>query len=338
MRRADPDDAPVPRSRGRAVAGAARRLGLSAGSARQPRSPCQGAGGGTAGAGAGGTGPPDGAEPAPEGVRFLVRFAGNVQGLAVGAPVTIRGLRVGTVREVAVTFDSGTGQLDVPVIIDIVPGLAGGGRAAAGYGGASARCRGDPGAAGSARPAGEHEPAVGEPGGGARPGARCTGRRARGRRSCLRSRACRRGSTPCPPRWTRCWLRSASCRSIGWQARSRRPWWRCASWSPHRSCARPSRIWRPPPASCAPPPASSAERTQPLIDSLTRTADAAGAGGGRDPGCRARRAGRPRAAGGPGQPDRTVGRAARAAGGAAGARGPAAELPPPAPPSRRGRP
>lgn len=62
-----------------------------------------------------------GTEP-PEGVRFLVRVDGNVQGLAVGAPVTIRGLRVGTVREVAVTFDSGTGQLDVPVVIDIALG------------------------------------------------------------------------------------------------------------------------------------------------------------------------------------------------------------------------
>ena len=58
----------------------------------------------------------------PEGVRFEVRFAGNVQGLEAGAPVTIRGLRVGTVREIAVTFDSGTGQLEVPVVIDVVPG------------------------------------------------------------------------------------------------------------------------------------------------------------------------------------------------------------------------
>ena len=63
------------------------------------------------------------AAPAPpEGVRFLVRAAGNVQGLAAGAPVTIRGLRVGTVREVTITFDSGKGQLEVPVVIDIVPG------------------------------------------------------------------------------------------------------------------------------------------------------------------------------------------------------------------------
>ena len=32
--------------------------------------------------------------PQPEGVRFAVRFTGSVQGLAPGAPVTIRGLRV----------------------------------------------------------------------------------------------------------------------------------------------------------------------------------------------------------------------------------------------------
>ena len=55
-------------------------------------------------------------------MRFAVRFAGSVQGLAAGAPVTIRGLRVGTVREISVTFDSATGALDVPVVIDVVPG------------------------------------------------------------------------------------------------------------------------------------------------------------------------------------------------------------------------
>ena len=61
----------------------------------------------------------------PEGVRFAVRFEGNVQGLVAGAPVTIRGLRVGTVREITVTFDSATGALDVPVVIDVVPATKG---------------------------------------------------------------------------------------------------------------------------------------------------------------------------------------------------------------------
>ena len=59
---------------------------------------------------------------APAGSAFAVSFAGDVQGLAVGAPVTIRGLRVGTVREITLTFDSTAGRLDVPVTIDIVPG------------------------------------------------------------------------------------------------------------------------------------------------------------------------------------------------------------------------
>lgn len=58
----------------------------------------------------------------PDGVRFEVRFGGDVRGLEVGAPVTVRGLRVGSVRAIAVTFDSGSGRLDVPVEIDLVPG------------------------------------------------------------------------------------------------------------------------------------------------------------------------------------------------------------------------
>lgn len=64
-----------------------------------------------------------GATAAPEGVRFLVHVQGNAQGLEPGVPVTIRGLRVGTVREVTVALDSGTGQVDVPTVIDIVPGV-----------------------------------------------------------------------------------------------------------------------------------------------------------------------------------------------------------------------
>lgn len=60
---------------------------------------------------------------APEGVRFLVHVQGTAQGLEPGAPVTIRGLRVGTVRTVTVSLDSGTGQVDVPTVIDIVPGV-----------------------------------------------------------------------------------------------------------------------------------------------------------------------------------------------------------------------
>jgi paraquat-inducible protein B len=62
-----------------------------------------------------------GSEPLPEGVPFLVRFAEDVGGLAVGSPVTVKGLRVGTVRDVAVVLDTATATIDVPVVIDVVP-------------------------------------------------------------------------------------------------------------------------------------------------------------------------------------------------------------------------
>ena len=173
----------------------------------------------------------------PEGVRFEVRFAGNVQGLAAGAPVTIRGLRVGTVREIAVTFDSLTGQLDVPVVIDVVPGsLVLDGR----------------------RP--ETEPAVRD--------AMAT-LVARGLRAQLASASllsadreialdllpdaapAALGDGPLPlipsvptrldamsATLDKLLARWASCRSIGWRASWSDPGRACASWSPHRSCAR----------------------------------------------------------------------------------------------------
>ena len=60
-------------------------------------------------------------EMLPEGVRFMVRFDQDVSGLTVGAPVTVKGLRVGTVREVAVVIDTASAVIDVPVVIDVVP-------------------------------------------------------------------------------------------------------------------------------------------------------------------------------------------------------------------------
>lgn len=66
------------------------------------------------------------AEPVPtlpEGTRFLVRFAEDVSGLEVGSMVTVRGLRIGTVREIAVVIDSEAATMDVPVVIDVVPEL-----------------------------------------------------------------------------------------------------------------------------------------------------------------------------------------------------------------------
>ncbi len=59
----------------------------------------------------------------PEGTRFLVRFAEDVSGLEVGSMVTVRGLRIGTVREIAVVIDSEAATMDVSVVIDVVPEL-----------------------------------------------------------------------------------------------------------------------------------------------------------------------------------------------------------------------
>ncbi|MFO1070158.1 MAG: MlaD family protein [Geminicoccaceae bacterium] len=57
----------------------------------------------------------------PPGVPFRIRFTGEVGEIAPGTPVTVRGIPVGQVRDVAITFDSGSGVLDVPVTIELVP-------------------------------------------------------------------------------------------------------------------------------------------------------------------------------------------------------------------------
>lgn len=55
------------------------------------------------------------------GVPFLVRFRDTVGGLEPGAAVLVRGMRMGTVREVKVTFDPATSSFDIPVIIELDP-------------------------------------------------------------------------------------------------------------------------------------------------------------------------------------------------------------------------
>ena len=62
-----------------------------------------------------------GAPSLPQGTPFLVQFDADVGGLAVGAPVTVKGIRIGTVRDVQVVIDSEQGAINVPVIIDVVP-------------------------------------------------------------------------------------------------------------------------------------------------------------------------------------------------------------------------
>lgn len=62
-----------------------------------------------------------GAQSLPQGTPFIVQFDTDVGGLAVGAPVTVKGIRIGTVRDVQVVIDSDQGAINVPVIIDVVP-------------------------------------------------------------------------------------------------------------------------------------------------------------------------------------------------------------------------
>ena len=55
------------------------------------------------------------------GVPFLVRFRDTVGGLEPGAAVLVRGMRMGTVREVKVTFDPSSASFVIPVVIELDP-------------------------------------------------------------------------------------------------------------------------------------------------------------------------------------------------------------------------
>src|SRR3954465_4690819 len=55
------------------------------------------------------------------GVPFLVRFRGTVGGLEPGDPVEVRGMRMGAVREVRVTFDPAAEDFDIPVVVELDP-------------------------------------------------------------------------------------------------------------------------------------------------------------------------------------------------------------------------
>ena len=66
---------------------------------------------------------PEGSEQTgiAHGVPFLVRFRDTVGSLSPGAPVLMRGMRMGTVREVKVTFDPATTSFVIPVTIELDP-------------------------------------------------------------------------------------------------------------------------------------------------------------------------------------------------------------------------
>lgn len=56
-----------------------------------------------------------------ERVPFLVYFEGSVRGLREGAPVELRGLRVGSVTGIRLTFDQASGRVRIPVTLGIEP-------------------------------------------------------------------------------------------------------------------------------------------------------------------------------------------------------------------------
>lgn len=54
--------------------------------------------------------------------RFVLYFEGDLNGLDVGAPVTARGVKIGTVESVVLEFDRRESVLRTPVVINIMPG------------------------------------------------------------------------------------------------------------------------------------------------------------------------------------------------------------------------
>ena len=54
-------------------------------------------------------------------VQFLLHLPGNAQGLSAGAPVHMRGIRVGEVTDVHMEYDAATRAISIPVTIELEP-------------------------------------------------------------------------------------------------------------------------------------------------------------------------------------------------------------------------
>jgi paraquat-inducible protein B len=69
--------------------------------------------------------PPASAAVAPivDGVPFLIRFRGSVRGLVPGAPVEVRGIRIGEVTNIGVDYASESNSFVAPVEIVLQPSL-----------------------------------------------------------------------------------------------------------------------------------------------------------------------------------------------------------------------
>jgi paraquat-inducible protein B len=55
--------------------------------------------------------------------KYVLFFEGSVKGLAVGAPVTFKGVKIGTVKDIRLVYDPNTRFAFIPVIIETQPHL-----------------------------------------------------------------------------------------------------------------------------------------------------------------------------------------------------------------------
>ncbi|MCK9430345.1 MAG: MlaD family protein [Candidatus Omnitrophica bacterium] len=51
--------------------------------------------------------------------RYVLFFDGSIKGLSVGAPVVLRGVKIGTVKDIHLVYDRKIEDLAIPVIIDV---------------------------------------------------------------------------------------------------------------------------------------------------------------------------------------------------------------------------
>ncbi|MBN1913697.1 MAG: MCE family protein [Candidatus Omnitrophica bacterium] len=55
--------------------------------------------------------------------KYVLFFEGSVRGLALGAPVTFKGVKIGTVKDISLVFDPESRFAFIPVIIETTPQL-----------------------------------------------------------------------------------------------------------------------------------------------------------------------------------------------------------------------
>ncbi len=55
-------------------------------------------------------------------IKFVLYFDGSVKGLSIGAPVMFRGVSIGAVKDISLIYDSKTGTIMLPVIVEIEQG------------------------------------------------------------------------------------------------------------------------------------------------------------------------------------------------------------------------